>query len=201
MNLQERFKKYIPSSEMQSYMGLEVLKTKADVDRRMIEITVSSNYIVSKNVLYKLETEIKSAYELNFMKIIPSYPSELFSKEYIDDLIKEAYRDGAISKGFFQDYSVDFSLEKIVFKVPFILGGIDLLNAGQTGQVMSKIIKREFNLDIPVFIEQREDYKKNFEMFEAEKLNIWHVFQALKIENETSEYRKRLQEIYRNKTN
>ena len=172
MNLQERFKKYIPSSEMQSYMGLEVLKTKADVDRRMIEITVSSNYIVSKNVLYKLETEIKSAYELNFMKIIPSYPSELFSKEYIDDLIKEAYRDGAISKGFFQDYSVDFSLEKIVFKVPFILGGIDLLNAGQTGQVMSKIIKREFNLDIPVFIEQREDYKKNFEMFEAEKLNI-----------------------------
>ena len=36
---------------------------------------------------------------------------------------------------------------------------------------------------------------------EAEKLNVWHVFQALKIENETAEYRKRLQEIYRNKTN
>lgn len=36
---------------------------------------------------------------------------------------------------------------------------------------------------------------------EAEKLNVWHVFQALKIENETAEYRKRLQDIYRNKTN
>ena len=181
MNLQERFKKYTPSSELQSYMGLEVEKTKADVDKRMIEITISSNYIVSKNILYKLESEIKTVYELNFMKIVPTYPKELFSKDYIDDLIKEAYRDGAISKGFFQDYSVDFGVDKIVFKVPFISGGIDLLNAGQTGQVMSKIIKREFDLDIPVLIEQREDYKKNFEMFEAEKLNILkHALEAQK---------------------
>ena len=34
---------------------------------------------------------------------------------------------------------------------------------------------------------------------EAEKLNVWHVFQALKIENETAEYKKRLQTIYQNK--
>ena len=182
MNLAERFKKYTPSSELQSYMGLNVLKTKADIENRMIEIIVSSDYIVSKNILYKLESEIKSAYELNFMKIIPSYPSELFSREYIDDLIKEAQREGAISKGFFQDYSVDFAYDKIVFKVPFINGGIELLSAGQTGQVISKIIKREFDLDIPVYIEQREDYKKNFEMFEAEKLNILkHALEEQKV--------------------
>lgn len=42
-------------------------------------------------------------------------------------------------------------------------------------------------------------FKKTYT--DAERLNIWHVFQAMKIDNETAQYRKRLQEIYRNKTN
>lgn len=36
---------------------------------------------------------------------------------------------------------------------------------------------------------------------DAMQLPAWEVYQALQIENETAEYRKRLQEIYRNKTN
>ena len=34
---------------------------------------------------------------------------------------------------------------------------------------------------------------------EAEKLCVWHVWQALQIENETAEYKKRLQTIYQQK--
>ncbi len=172
MNLAQRFKKYVPSTDMATYMDFEVLNTKADVENRIIEVVVKFPYIVSKSTLYRLEQEIKAAYELNQMKVIPSYLPELFNESYVDELIKEAYREGPISKGFFQDYSYEFSNEKIVFKVPFIKGGIDLLDSGQTGQIISKIIKREFNLDIPVYIEQREDYKKSVEMFENEKLNI-----------------------------
>ncbi|MBQ8545827.1 MAG: PolC-type DNA polymerase III [Clostridia bacterium] len=172
MNLAQRFKKYTPSTEMLSFMDFEVLNTKADVENRIIEVVVSFPYIVSKSTLFRFEQEIKSAYELNQMKIVPSYPPALFNQSYMDELIKEAYREGPISKGFFQDYSVEFSLEKIVIKVPFIRGGIDLLDNGQTGNIISKIINREFGLDIPVYIEQREDYKKNVEMFESQKLNI-----------------------------
>ena len=172
MTLAERFKRYTPSNDMVAYMDLEVTKTKADIENRIIEVEVKFPYIVSKSTLSRLENEIKAAYELNLMRILPLYPSELFTQSYMDELIKETYREGPISKGFFQDYSVDFSYEKIVIKVPFIKGGLDLLDAGQTGQIISKIIKREFGLDIPVSIEQREDYKKNLEMFENEKLNI-----------------------------
>ncbi len=172
MNLSERFKKYTPSAEMIPYMGSAVLNTKADVENRMIEVTVEFQYIVPKAVLYKLENEIKTAYELNYMRIIPNYPSNLFTKDYIDELIKEVYREGPVSKGFFQDYSVEFSLGKIIFKLPFIKGGIDLLGNASTGQVISNIIKREFDLTVTVSIEQREDYKKNIELFESEKLNI-----------------------------
>ena len=185
MNLKERFKKYDPSSEMSAYMQATVLNTKADVEQRMIEVIVEFPYIVPKETLFKLENEIKSAYELNYMRILPKYPSDLFSKEYIDEVIKEAYREGAIAKGFFQDYSLEFSYEKIVFKLPFIQGGINLL--GSTAVLISDIINREFSLKIPVSIEQREDYKKNVEMFEIEKLNILkHALDEVKA-NQTNE--------------
>ena len=65
MNLKERFKKYDPSSEMSAYMQATVLNTKADVEQRMIEVIVEFPYIVPKETLFKLENEIKSAYELN----------------------------------------------------------------------------------------------------------------------------------------
>lgn len=44
---------------------------------------------------------------------------------------------------------------------------------------------------------------KRFNKTYADSMNLpaWEVYQALQIEHETAEYRKRLQEIYRNKTN
>ena len=83
--------------------------------------------------LYQLETEIKAAYSLNFFRINPKYSQELFNSDYLDELVIESYRQGIVAKGFFEDYSTSFSREKIVFKVPFIQGGIDLLASGKTG--------------------------------------------------------------------
>ncbi len=172
MNLSERFNRYVPTEDLLIYMDLKVLSTKVDKEQRMIEVSVECPYIISKSILYRLELEIKTAYNLNYMRIIPKYSSELFSSSYIDDIIKEACREGAVGKGFFEDYSVDFSLKKIVLKVPFIQGGIDLLDVGHTADVISNIIKREFGLNTNVIIEQREDYKHSIELFESEKMNI-----------------------------
>ncbi len=172
MNLSERFNRYVPTEDLLIYMDLTVLSTKVDKEQRMIEVSVECPYIISKSILYRLELEIKTAYDLNYMRIIPKYSSELFSSSYINDIIKEACREGAVGKGFFEDYSVDFSQEKIVLKVPFIQGGIDLLDVGHTADVIANIIKREFGLNINVTIEQREDYKRNIELFESEKMNM-----------------------------
>ena len=172
MNLRERFKKYTPSAEMSSYMGFTVLNTKADVENRMIEVSVEFPYVVPKAMLYKLENEIKAAYELNFMRIVPKYTKDMFTKDYIDEIILESYREGHISKGFFQDYTTEFSEDSIIIKIPFLQGGIDLLGNGSTAQIISDIIFREFGIRYNVSIAQREDYKNNIEMFEAQKLSI-----------------------------
>ncbi len=172
MNLRERFKKYTPSQEMLPYMDFTVTNTKADVPNRMIEVTVEFPYLVTKETLYKLENEIKLAYELNYMRVFPKYPSHLFTKAYLDEVIKEAYRQGAIAKGFFNDYSLEFSDSEIVFRIPFIQGGIDLLSDASTSEIFARIIKREFGLDYNVKILQRDDFMKNVEIFEARKLDI-----------------------------
>ena len=172
MNLLERFPKYSPSDDLIRYMYAEVDKLKVDKEQRMMEAEITSSIIIPKVKLYQIEAEVKQAYKLNYFRINPKYSSALFSSDYLDELVLESYRRGIVSKGFFEDYSTSFSLEKIVFKVPFIQGGIDLLSNGKTGDIISKIIYDEFGLSIPVSIEQREDYLQNQEFFESEKLNI-----------------------------
>ena len=172
MNLQERFPKYEPSVELEKYMIATVESLKIDKEQRMMEIDVKSPIIIPKLKLYQIENGIKQAYTLNYFRINTIYDSSLFSSDYLDELVYESYRRGIVSKGFFEDYSASFGYDKIVFKVPFIQGGIDLLSGGKTGEVISKIIFQEFGIKIPVYIEQREDFKQNQEMFENEKINI-----------------------------
>ena len=92
---------------------------------------------------------------------MPRYDSLLFSSDYIEDVILETYRRGAVSNGFFSDYTIDASREHINIKVPFIKGGIELLGIGKTNEVISDIIFEEFGIRIPVTISQREDYEKS----------------------------------------
>ena len=170
MNLITRFPKYNPSDDLLGYMNSQVISTKVDKEQRLIEIDISPVGIIPKDVLYRIESEIKAAYELNYMRIYPKYDSSLFSKEYFGDILKEVYREARISRGFFSEYTLDFSYEKIEIKIPFPDGGLDLLKIGETAGTVSKIIQREFGLSIPVSIKQREDYTAWQANYENDKL-------------------------------
>ena len=173
MNLIERFPKYTPSDSFVSMMtdGL-VLSTKVDKDLRYMELTVKFSEIVRKDKLYSFENEIKEAYALNRFTIKPKYDSSIFSIDYIEDIISETYRQGAVSNGFFSDYTVEGSNNSITIKVPVIQGGMDLLETGRTNEVIAGIISDEFGINIPVTIKQREDYNKVHENYKKEKLSI-----------------------------
>ncbi len=173
MKLNERFPKYSPANELDSYMQAEVLGIRVDKELRMMEVDISSSLIIPKRILYRIEGEISEAYRLNHFVIYPKYSPELYSLEYIDDLILETYRQGVVSRGFFEDYSISTDDNgTVVIKVPFLQGGIDLLDGADTASVMSKIVSNEFNVNVRFAIEQREDYKRNIEAFENEKMNI-----------------------------
>ena len=168
MKLFERFPKYTPSEELTGYMNSEVVSTKVDKEKRYIEVTITSVGTIPKEILYRIEQEIIKAYDLNYMRIFPKYNSNLFTKDYFGEILCEVYREARISKGFFNDYSLSFSLDNIELKIPFNMGGIELLDIGETADTFSKIIFREFGLSIPVKITQRDDYLTRSASFESE---------------------------------
>ncbi|MBQ7352932.1 MAG: PolC-type DNA polymerase III [Clostridia bacterium] len=172
MTLAARFPKYSASDELINFMSNVVTATRVDKELRIIEVDILSESLIPKAILYRIEQEILVAYDLNRMRIYPQYPSNLFNSSYVDEIIKETCREASIGKGFFEDYSLECTREKILIKVPFIQGGIDLLGVGNTAKIIEKIIQREFDLNIPVSIVQREDYARNIKMFEEEKLSF-----------------------------
>ena len=172
MDLIKRFPKYTPSDYYASVMADgEVLDTKVDKELRIMQITVKFSDIVRKDKLYSLENEIKEAYQVNKLTLLPRYDKSLFSADYIEDIILETYRRGAVSNGFFSDYTLEFSKEIINIKIPFNQGGLDLLGIGKTNDVISNIIYEEFGLKIPVTISQREDFEKVRANFQKERMS------------------------------
>ena len=71
----ELLNKYVPkSSEITAVLSAagEVL-VRADREKRLIEARVEFPRLVDKELLYFIENEIKEAYQLNFMKLLPKY--------------------------------------------------------------------------------------------------------------------------------
>jgi hypothetical protein len=161
MNLIERFPKYTPSRDYVSLMEeAEVLATRVDTDNRMLEVDVKLSDIVRREKLYELEDEVCQAYNLNRLRIYPKYPSNLFTIDCIEDIIKESYRRQTISRGFFSDYSFKYKDDKIEILIPFVKGGIDLLGGGRTDKILEDIIFEEFGIRKQIIISQRDDYEK-----------------------------------------
>ena len=185
MNLLERFPKYSPSTDLDQYLMAEVTGMRVNKEERLMEVDILSSVIIPKKILFRIENEIYEAYRLNYFRIHPKFPSELFTIDYVEDLIYEAYRTGIVARGFFEDYTLSTDDNgTIVIKVPFIQGGIDLLNGAKTAESLSKIVLDEFDVHVKIEIKQREDYKRNAEAFENEKLDILkHALEQSKSEN------------------
>ena len=152
--LAEYLHKYAPTS--QQYADIlasgEIIQPRADKELRMLEIDVAFGSIVEKKHLYTIESEIAATYTLNSVRILPHYPSELFTKSYMQSVLLETERVGTVSKGFFNYADIQINDGEIVIEIPFGTGGIGLLETAQTASVIAGIIKSEFDLDFKVDI-------------------------------------------------
>ena len=80
--LAELFNKYLPTPEQSTVLsGAEVISFKTDKANRLLEVKASFKYIIPKDELYEIEEAVAAAYTLNHCKILPQYPSVLFSYE------------------------------------------------------------------------------------------------------------------------
>lgn len=130
---------------------------RADRDNRALQIEAHFDHLVPKSELYRVEEEIARAYELNYVKFLPHYPPELFTADYIPELLTETERVGVVARGFFGRYRYALEGETLRVEIPFIQEGVMLLVNAHTPDIMSRIIKSEFGVDILVTVNNAED--------------------------------------------
>ena len=131
-----------------------------DRERKAYEVHFSLPFIAPKNDIYKLEKELQSLYELSYIRLLPKYPAELFSLDYMGEVYTEARRVGAVTNGFFDNCQTVIEDGIITISVNYTQGGVDLLDMGRAGDIISGIIRSEFGLNYETVINQSAQYEK-----------------------------------------
>ena len=96
------FKRFIPLGiHKEIFEQAADVKVRLDRENRIAEVRCALPKLYRKKDLYELEGEIARTYELAQMRILPRYPEELFSAEYMSEILTEAARVGVVINGFF----------------------------------------------------------------------------------------------------
>ena len=150
----EKFNKYEPTDTeiIRVLSRVYNYTVRLSKEQRLIECDVHFDDIVDKSLLYRIENEIKAAYSLNFMKILPKYHESLFGSQYFEQILLEAERVGIVAKGFFSGCDWEISGESITITIPFQEGGVRLLENANTHKIIENIIFSEFGRKFTVKI-------------------------------------------------
>lgn len=160
--LRDIFKKYTPQNAIQReiFENASRATLSGDREKKMYQVHFYLPFTVSKNELYKLEDNICEAYELNLLRLLPKYPEELFSLDYIGEIYTEARRMLSLTKGFFDNCKTELRDGVLSVSVPYSNAGVELLDTGRAGEMISGIIRSEFGLNIETKIESSDDYAR-----------------------------------------
>ena len=164
--------KYTPDSTARAILEqAQNPVTRADKENRALQMELDFPRLVEKEELYRIEEQVAEAYGLNYVKFLPHYPAELFTADYVPELLKETERVGVVARGFFGKYRYELKENNLIIRIPFSEAGIRLIRNAHTPDIMGRILHSEFGLDITVSIEIAEDFSDEMmEQSQAERL-------------------------------
>ena len=146
-------KKYEPGRRFKEILeSASDFTVRADKERRMLEISAHFPAVIDKEELYSLEEEIRQAYDLALVRLLPHYPASFWTQGYISNLLAEAERVGIVARGFFKHYQATLSDDRLLIELPFQVDGIRLMENAHTPEVIEGIVKSEFGVNIHVTI-------------------------------------------------
>ncbi len=148
---------------------------RVNSEKRVMEIIASFPKLIEKSALYKIEEQIRDAYGIAHVKILPKYSPKLFSYEYFPQILTEAERVGIVARGFFNKYKYDIDNNSITISIPFSESGIKFLEYANTPNVIERILLSEFDKEFKVKIVDAGEneiensvYKKELERIDSQ---------------------------------
>ena len=143
-NLLEIFNRYTPDdASARALLSADAngISLRADKEQRIIEVTAPFPHVIPRVTLYRIEEEIRRAYDLNSVRICPVYGAELFDVSQIPDLLMETNRRGIVAKGFFDHAEYRLSGNVLDIDIPFGNAGINLIESAETPKLMEKLVR------------------------------------------------------------
>ncbi|MBQ2725519.1 MAG: PolC-type DNA polymerase III [Clostridia bacterium] len=180
--LSDVFKKVVPeltAKGREIFENASDLTLRIDREHRIAEAGCHFTKLFRKSELYALENQIREVYELSQMRILPHYPEELFSLDYMSEILTEAARVGVVVSGFFDKYELEQDGETIVIRIPFTQGGITLLNLAETARIIEGIVYSEFGTTVHIDIEKSADAEQQYAEFMARQMERLNSESAL----------------------
>ncbi len=173
-NLLQIFSKYQPSEQQASWLltGTDI-RMRVDKEQRMLEASAAFPALVKKADLYAFEAEAAKVYELAHLRLLPRYPAEFFSEDYIPELIAETERIGIVAKGFFHTYDAHIVGDELIIEMPYLDESLLLMKLGQTHEVISGIIRAEFGLNFRVTIRHSAELAADYSLDRSAELAEW----------------------------
>ena len=146
--LAEIFSKYKPLNHGESEIFEKAydISVRQDKKNLMYEVHFSYPTLLKKSRIYSLEANIREFYELSMVKFMPSYSAELFSNEYISEVVEEARQFGVAARAFFNEYNLDVDGDNITVSIPFEPTASIIIELAETEKLMEKIIFSEFGI-------------------------------------------------------
>ena len=141
----EKLNRFAPNPEQREILSsVSDYAIRANRENRIMEIDVHLPEIVRKSRLYEIEEDIRKAYGLNRVKLLPKYPGHLLTYDYIPEILTETESVGIVARGFFGDYTYTFRNDELNITISFGQSGVGLLEDANTPRVIENIIFSEF---------------------------------------------------------
>lgn len=134
------------------------ISLRADAVNKCLEITAPFPNLIPLRERYRIEEEIRGAYDLNLVLLNPKYPSEFFGVDRIPDLLTETNRRGIVANGFFNRCRYQLNGEILDIDIPFPESGVRLVCDARTPALMEKLLEDTYGVKISVRIHQAEDF-------------------------------------------
>ena len=163
-NLLEIFNRYTPdnaSAQLLLSADAEGISLRVDKEQRMIEVSAPFPRTIPRKELYRIEEEIRKAYDLNSVRICPIYAANLFDISQIPDLLMETNRRGIVAKGFFDRCEYRLSAGVLDIEIPFTNAGINLIESAETPKLMEKLVFDTYGVAIKVKLQTLKGFDPN----------------------------------------
>ena len=181
--LLDRLTRYSPSEDDRKTLELTGEFTiTGDREQRIMEINATFSKVQDKEDLYRIEEAIAIAYDMKLVRLLPHYAKELYTDEYIHQVVLEAHRIGAVTRGFLDNYIARKEGDTLVIEIGFVKSGVNLVCQAGTPELLSNIIKAEFGIDVPVRIVGSSTPDVLYDQFQMEQMSrlaaIWEENEA-----------------------